>query len=135
MFYCEPCRVKQQWPEGLTGSNGICEVCGERASCYDVPSSRLPDPPEPKFVPEPVRERTRQAWGGGSKAGRHHAAKQLACWLLDNTQVKHQDENAQVDYLLTLGMAAEVQYDANRLIEYFENEILGAWCGGGRKKR
>lgn len=42
MFYCEACRIKQQWPEGMTGSYGKCEVCGKIARCYDVPSSHLP---------------------------------------------------------------------------------------------
>lgn len=54
MFYCDPCRIKNKWPEMaaflLMASRGKCEVCGEHATCHDVPSSALPDP-----VKEPER--------------------------------------------------------------------------------
>lgn len=45
MFYCEKCREKNGWPEGLSRSRGACEVCGVHPAggCYDVPSSHLPD--------------------------------------------------------------------------------------------
>lgn len=43
MFYCEPCRVKNNWPHAIGfGSAGHCEVCNTVAVCHDVPSSRLP---------------------------------------------------------------------------------------------
>jgi hypothetical protein len=42
MFFCEKCRVKNQWPESLARSRGRCEVCGKNAPCYDVPSGALP---------------------------------------------------------------------------------------------
>jgi len=42
MFYCEKCRKKWKWPEGLSGSHGRCELCGKTADCYDIPSSELP---------------------------------------------------------------------------------------------
>ena len=42
MFFCEPCRVKNKWPEGWSQSAGRCECCGSSAVCHDVTSSRLP---------------------------------------------------------------------------------------------
>lgn len=43
MFFCEPCRVKNNWPHAIGfGSAGHCEVCNTVAVCHDVPSSRLP---------------------------------------------------------------------------------------------
>jgi hypothetical protein len=48
MFYCEPCRVEQEWPTGFSGSYGKCEMCGKAASCYDVPSNRLPERKRPE---------------------------------------------------------------------------------------
>jgi hypothetical protein len=50
MFFCDPCRVKNDWPYKLGTSVGNCEVCGKRALCFDVPSSLLPAP-EPESVP------------------------------------------------------------------------------------
>jgi hypothetical protein len=44
MFFCEECRVKNNWPGIIEASYGPCEVCGKTAECYDVPSSRLPEP-------------------------------------------------------------------------------------------
>jgi hypothetical protein len=44
MFYCEPCRIKNEWPEGWAKSRGPCEVCGQVALCYDVQSRRLTTP-------------------------------------------------------------------------------------------
>jgi len=44
MFYCEKCKVKNEWPEGFMKSFGRCECCGKSADCYDVASSRLPLP-------------------------------------------------------------------------------------------
>lgn len=42
MFYCEECRIKNDWPKSLFMSCGPCEICGESRSCYDVKSSKLP---------------------------------------------------------------------------------------------
>ena len=42
MFYCEECRVKNEWPESISRSTGNCEVCGDGRLCYDRPSSQLP---------------------------------------------------------------------------------------------
>lgn len=47
MFFCGPCREVNGWPESLSRSHGTCEVCDRPAVCFDVPSSRLPDPPLP----------------------------------------------------------------------------------------
>lgn len=44
MFYCEPCRVKNNWLTSICRSGGLCEVCGQHALCYDRPSSSLPMP-------------------------------------------------------------------------------------------
>lgn len=45
MFYCEPCRIKNKWPESFGKSYGPCELCGKKAECHDRPSSSLPLPP------------------------------------------------------------------------------------------
>jgi predicted ATP-dependent serine protease len=61
MFFCEPCRVKNEWPESTLKSFGRCEECGHKTRCHDVPSmpSREPKPkkerkkketPTPKFM-------------------------------------------------------------------------------------
>lgn len=42
MFYCDPCRVYNDWPESLSTSRGNCEMCHKQAVCYDVPSKFLP---------------------------------------------------------------------------------------------
>lgn len=44
MFYCDPCRIKRDWPEGFSKSSGACEICGKVARCNDVPSKLLPAP-------------------------------------------------------------------------------------------
>lgn len=46
MFFCEPCRVKNKWPESWLRSQGRCEVCRRSRECHDVPSSALPLPPK-----------------------------------------------------------------------------------------
>lgn len=45
MFYCEPCRVERAWPESLSKSFGLCELCSQERICNDRPSSTLPLPP------------------------------------------------------------------------------------------
>jgi len=42
MFYCDACRKSRKWPHSLSRSNGLCEICGKRATCNDVPSAELP---------------------------------------------------------------------------------------------
>lgn len=53
MFYCDPCRKARQWPISFSLSSGNCEVCGDLAHCYDVPSGYLSIPvpvvPGPKI--------------------------------------------------------------------------------------
>lgn len=48
MFYCDPCRIKNEWPEMIgflfMASRGKCEMCGKHAACHDVPSSHLSNP-------------------------------------------------------------------------------------------
>lgn len=44
MFYCKECGHKYAWPDGILKSLGSCEVCGKKAICSDVPSTRLPIP-------------------------------------------------------------------------------------------
>lgn len=48
MLYCEECRTKRSWPEGLSSSTGRCELCGETVACHDRPSRTLPPPPKPE---------------------------------------------------------------------------------------
>ncbi len=59
MFYCDPCAQKNNWPESFSRSFGKCEVCGERAPCYDTPSRLLP-----KADAEPQVSFERLAYGG-----------------------------------------------------------------------
>lgn len=47
MFYCETCRKERNWPDSFSQSSGKCEICGNRANCWDRPSSSLP--PEPSI--------------------------------------------------------------------------------------
>jgi hypothetical protein len=44
MFYCEKCAKKNNWPTDfyLSQSYGICEICKEKATCFDVPLAHLP---------------------------------------------------------------------------------------------
>lgn len=56
MFYCEPCRAKNEWPDSLGKSYGKCEVCDEVRSCYDRPSSTLPLPVRAKDDADEVLE-------------------------------------------------------------------------------
>lgn len=42
MFFCEPCRSKNAWPEGPEDVRATCEICGEFAYCHDIPDKNLP---------------------------------------------------------------------------------------------
>jgi hypothetical protein len=42
MFYCDPCRVENTWPESFGKSYGPCEVCKQHAVCNDRPAATLP---------------------------------------------------------------------------------------------
>lgn len=55
MFFCEECRVANDWPGIRLASRGKCEVCEKVADCYDVPSSYLPTPRRPKPTPKERR--------------------------------------------------------------------------------
>jgi hypothetical protein len=44
MFYCEECRVRNEWPHAFGQSYGMCEMCDKTALCWDRPSSSLPKP-------------------------------------------------------------------------------------------
>lgn len=44
MFFCEACKIKNNWPGIIPMSYGPCEMCRKTGPCYDVPSSALPDP-------------------------------------------------------------------------------------------
>jgi hypothetical protein len=50
MFYCEKCRIENEWPESMVFSTGKCEMCDIIGECYDKPSSHLPR----KEVKEPT---------------------------------------------------------------------------------
>ena len=41
MFYCDPCREINQWPESMFKSFGPCEECGQTGRCNEVASSVL----------------------------------------------------------------------------------------------
>lgn len=43
MFYCEPCRLVNDWPYSyMQRWRSVCEVCGEYSDdCNDIPSSAL----------------------------------------------------------------------------------------------
>ena len=42
MFYCEKCRIENEWPQSLMQSRGPCEMCHESALCWDKSSKYLP---------------------------------------------------------------------------------------------
>ena len=44
MFYCNDCAEKNGYPETMTKSEGLCELCGKHAICNDMPCSQLPKP-------------------------------------------------------------------------------------------
>jgi hypothetical protein len=45
MFYCDKCRIQNNWPGIVAHSFGTCEECGTyRVRCYDIPSSVLRRP-------------------------------------------------------------------------------------------
>ena len=46
MFFCNNCRVDNNWPGLVPTSYGNCEVCKLRAPCFDVARKFLPDPPK-----------------------------------------------------------------------------------------
>lgn len=53
MFFCDPCAKKRNWPQSISKSHGVCEICDITARCNDVPSSALPRPAkviEPEYV-------------------------------------------------------------------------------------
>ena len=52
MFYCNKCAEKKGYPITIGRSQGTCELCGSKASCNDMPSSKLPIPPTPKLNQE-----------------------------------------------------------------------------------
>jgi len=43
MFYCDECRIKNEWPTSVVKSNGPCEICGFYNTCHDRPSRSLPN--------------------------------------------------------------------------------------------
>lgn len=48
MFFCNPCREANNWPESMVRSRGTCEVCVTGpVECFDVRSPLLPPAPEP----------------------------------------------------------------------------------------
>lgn len=49
MFFCDPCRDKNNWPDSIGRSYGRCEVCGDKGSCNNVPSRFLPPPPPDRW--------------------------------------------------------------------------------------
>ena len=41
MFFCEECRIKNEWVGSIWKSRGKCELCDKVADCHDVPSRYL----------------------------------------------------------------------------------------------
>ena len=42
MFYCEPCRIKNEWPESVMRWRSVCEICDHWShDCNDIPSVAL----------------------------------------------------------------------------------------------
>ena len=50
MFYCNECAEKHKYPETISKSIGICELCNEHAECNDRPSRLLPTPKKPLML-------------------------------------------------------------------------------------
>ena len=42
MFYCNKCAKENGYPETITKSIGVCELCKRVTECNDVPSTELP---------------------------------------------------------------------------------------------
>lgn len=41
MFYCNDCAEKNDYPQTIFKSEGLCELCGKHALCNEMPSSKL----------------------------------------------------------------------------------------------
>lgn len=41
MFYCDPCKEVNGWPESMFKSYGPCEECGQTGCCHEVASTIL----------------------------------------------------------------------------------------------
>lgn len=42
MFYCEPCRLVNDWPHSVMRWRSVCEVCEKYSDdCNDIPSRAL----------------------------------------------------------------------------------------------
>lgn len=56
MFYCDACAAKCGYPTDfyISRSRGPCEICGTLATCYDVPSSKLPEPRQQEESNQPA---------------------------------------------------------------------------------
>lgn len=53
MFYCDECAKKKNWNMTFFKSIGLCEVCGKKRECSDLPSKDLtkePTFPEQKKI-------------------------------------------------------------------------------------
>lgn len=42
MFYCDPCRIDNDWPASISTSFGSCEMCRKQVVCWNRPSGSLP---------------------------------------------------------------------------------------------
>lgn len=83
MLFCEPCRVKKNWPH-LPGypdigwkPSAICEICRSYGGCHDVPASRL------KFAKDRTIEEKLIA--DTMEQGYRVKAEGLAIWNLNGT--------------------------------------------------
>jgi len=55
MFYCDECKVKNNWPESLFKSIGKCECCEKVKECNDIPSNRLPMLTTAQFIDDHMK--------------------------------------------------------------------------------
>lgn len=72
MFFCEECKQRNNWPGIWAFSYGNCEVCGTRASCYDVPSKHLP-------IPKPKVEKKSKKNRASELVHREHCCQKHGC--------------------------------------------------------
>jgi hypothetical protein len=109
MHFCETCRVKKNWPDGLM-QDERCEVCGTKQMCYDVPSVML--------VPEAERTIEQKIVLKAVMDGYHNKADRIVITDLDGRMNHRMTEmvrqvfvyrSNQIDYYATFIARLTVQ--------------------------
>jgi hypothetical protein len=133
MFYCETCGKKNGWPESFVQSRGQCEMCGETAVCFDVPSKHLPKPLQTEQESEttmPDELKPCPFCGSGSNVLDHEGYARCSnsdCWMSKHwIGVKLWNTRPQEDALRARLEAAE---DYIITLEVFRAFVLG-WAEG-----